>query len=52
MVYLGALGLRWSEVAGLKVGNVDFLRQKVTVKETVAEVNGRIHDADVKTDAS
>lgn len=53
MVYLaGVLGLRWSEVAGLKVGNIDFLRQKLTVTETVAEVNGQLQPADVKTDAS
>jgi integrase len=52
MVYLGAVGLRWSEVAGLKVRDIDFLRKRLTVRETVAEVNGHIHDADVKTDAS
>jgi integrase len=51
-IFLGALGLRWSEAAGLKVDNIDFLRNKPTVTQTVAEVNGRIHDADVKTDAS
>ena len=28
MIYLaGVLGLRWSEVAGLRVGRVDFLRR-------------------------
>jgi integrase len=53
MVYLGGvLGLRWSEVAGLKVGNIDFLRNKLTIDETVAEVDGRLQSADVKTDAS
>ncbi len=52
MVYLGALGLRWSEVVGLRVRNIDFLRRKLTVTETVAEVNGRLQPADVKTDES
>ena len=34
MVWLGAvLGLRWGEVAGLKVGSFDFLRGTVTVSE-------------------
>ena len=31
MVYLGVLGLRWGEVAGLRVGRLDFLRQTLTV---------------------
>jgi integrase len=36
MVWLGAvLGLRWSEVAGIRVGRVDFLQRTVTVAETV-----------------
>jgi integrase len=34
MVYVGAvLGLRWGEVAGLRVGSVDFLACRVTVAE-------------------
>jgi Site-specific recombinase XerC len=53
MIYLaGALGLRWSEIAGLRVRNIDFLRNKLTVTETVAEVNGHLLSADVKTDTS
>ncbi|HEX4219899.1 MAG TPA: hypothetical protein VHZ02_16095, partial [Acidimicrobiales bacterium] len=36
MVWIGAvLGLRWSEVAGIRVGKVDFLQRTVTVAETV-----------------
>jgi integrase len=36
MVWLGAvLGLRWSEVAGLRVGRVDFLKRTLTVAEAV-----------------
>src|SRR5438132_11293634 len=36
MVWLGAfLGLRWSEVAGLRVGQLDLLRRTVSVAEAV-----------------
>jgi integrase len=36
MVWLGVvLGLRWGEVAGLRVANVDLLRKTVTVAEQV-----------------
>jgi integrase len=53
MIFLaGVLGLRWSEVAGLRVGRVDFLRTTLAVVETCAEVEGRIMFADVKTPAS
>ena len=52
-IYLaGVLGLRWSEVAGLRVGSVDFLRRTLTVTETVAEVSGKLIAAPVKTPAS
>ncbi|HUP15929.1 MAG TPA: site-specific integrase [Acidimicrobiia bacterium] len=36
MIWLGAvLGLRWGEVAGLRVGYVDVLRKTVTIAEQV-----------------
>ncbi|MGH9132195.1 MAG: tyrosine-type recombinase/integrase [Acidimicrobiales bacterium] len=36
MVWLGAiLGMRWSEVAALRVGRVDLLRKELTVAETL-----------------
>lgn len=39
MVYLAAyLGLRWSEVGGLRVKRIDLLRRTVTVAETAAQV--------------
>jgi len=38
MVWLGALvGLRFSEVAGLRVGSIDFLRQSLSVTATVTK---------------
>ena len=53
MVYVaGVLGLRWSEVAGLRVGRIDFLRRTLEVAETCAEVEGKIVLADVKTRSS
>jgi len=43
MVYLGALlGLRLGEVAGLRVGRIDFDRQTLTVAESVGEASGRL----------
>jgi integrase len=53
MIYLGGVvGLRWSEVAGLRVGRVDFLGRSVTVAETLAEVEGRVMFAEPKSRAS
>ncbi len=53
MVYVaGVLGLRWSEVAGLRVGRVDLAERTVAVLETLAEVEGRVSFADVKSPAS
>ena len=53
MVYVaGVLGLRWSEVAGLRVGRVDLAERRLAVLETLAEVEGRVSFADVKSPAS
>ena len=53
MVYVaGVLGLRWSEVAGLRVRCVDVGNRTLTVKETLAEVDGKVAFADVKSPAS
>lgn len=50
MVYLaGVMGLRWSEIAGLRVGRLDLLSRTLTVAETAAQVGGF---SDVKTPAS
>jgi len=52
VVYIaGVLGLRWSEVAGLRVRHLDFLRRTLTVAETVAEVGGRLQPAATKSRA-
>ena len=53
LVYVaGVLGLRWSEVAGLRVRHVDFLRRTLQVSETISEVDGVMRREDVKTPAS
>lgn len=45
MIWLGAvLGLRWGEVAGLRVGNVDVLRKTVTISEQVTRGRGGAGD--------
>ena len=36
----GVLGLRWSEIAGLRVGRLDLLRRQLTIAETLAQVGG------------
>jgi integrase len=41
MVYVaGVLGLRWSEVVALRVCDVDFMRQTLTVSRAAPEVDG------------
>ncbi|MGZ6912902.1 MAG: site-specific integrase [Acidimicrobiia bacterium] len=53
MVYLaGVLGLRWSEVAGLRVSRIDLARKRLEISETCAEVDGKVVFADVKTRSS
>ena len=52
MVYLaGVLGLRWSEIAGLRVGRLDLMRRTLHVAETLSEVEGVVMAADVKSRA-
>lgn len=48
----GVLGLRFSELAGLQVGDIDFLRRRLTVSRTVAEIGGRLSVEDVKSPSS
>jgi integrase len=49
----GGLGLRWSEVIGLRPRDVDFLRRTISVRQTVEEVDGRVAVVEAtKSDAS
>lgn len=53
VIYLaGILGLRWSEVAGLRVGRINFFAKTLAVTETCAEVKGKLSFHDVKTKSS
>jgi integrase len=52
MVYLGAFGLRWGEVAGLRVDRLDFLRQTITIDgQRTRGLHGEMIDANPKTKA-
>jgi integrase len=52
-IYLaGAAGLRWSEMAGLRVGRVDLSARRLEVVETCAEVRGTVQFAAPKSKAS
>ena len=42
VLVLGFCGLRWGEVAALRVKRVDLLRRRLTVAESVTEVSGRL----------
>jgi integrase len=48
----GVLGLRFSEVAGLRVKRLDFLRRTLAIVETLAEVSGKLMFAEPKTKMS
>jgi integrase len=45
------VGLRWGELAGLRVRNVDLLRARIQVREQVTEVGGRAEWGPPKTRA-
>jgi integrase len=42
ILVLGFCGLRWGEMAALRVKRVDLLRRRLTVAESATEVNGRL----------
>lgn len=53
MIYVaGVLGLRWSEVAGLRVDRIDLTAHTLSVVETLAEVEGKVGFAEVKSPSS
>lgn len=45
-------GLRWSELAALKVTSLDLLKGVVQVRESLVEVNGRLCPGSTKTGAT
>jgi len=38
----GTVGLRWGEAIGLRVGDLDFVRRRVSIRQTVEEVSGHV----------
>lgn len=53
LIYMAAYtGLRWSELAGLKVSSVDLTKGEVLVNESLVEVNGRLLRGPTKTGKS
>ncbi len=52
MVYLAVLGLRWGEIAGLRVGQLDLVRRTLTVKtQRTRGEGGRMVEQSPKTRA-
>ena len=52
MAYLGAFGLRWGEIAGLRIDRLDFLRQTVVIDCQVTRgLHGEMIESDPKTKA-
>ncbi len=45
----GYTGMRWGELAGLRVANIDLLRGSVTVASTLTEVQGEVRLGPPKT---
>lgn len=46
---LALCGLRWSELSGLRVGDVDFAKRRLHVRHTVVEVGGVLHEGQPKS---
>ncbi len=49
VLVLAYTGLRWGEAAALRVGQVDLLRGRIEVVESVADVNGKLIIGEPKT---
>ncbi|WP_375474813.1 tyrosine-type recombinase/integrase [uncultured Jatrophihabitans sp.] len=42
ILVLAYCGLRWCELAALRVGSIDFLRRRLFISESMTEVHGRL----------
>lgn len=42
VLFLAYTGVRWGELAALRVGRLDLLRRRATIAESVTEVNGEL----------
>jgi integrase len=45
----GYMGLRWSELVGLRIQDVSLLERRLTVRNTVVELSGVLHEGPPKT---
>jgi integrase len=52
VLVLGYCGLRWGEAAALRVRNIDFLKGRLFVESSLAEVNGVVMFGTTKTHAT
>lgn len=52
VMLLGTAGLRWGEAAALRVGDIDFLKRRVTLHENAVTVGGDVHLGSLKSGKS
>lgn len=52
VLLLGTAGLRWGEAAALRVGDIDFLKRRVTLHENAVTVGGDVHLGTLKSGKS
>jgi len=52
VLLLGTAGLRWGEAAALRVGDVDFLKRRITLHENAVTVGGDVHLGTLKSGKS
>jgi len=48
VLFLAYTGLRWGELAGLRVGRLDLMRRRATIVETYVVVDGHVEASDPK----
>jgi integrase len=51
MAYFGAFGLRWGEIAGLRVSRLDFPKQTIIDHQVTRGLRGAMIESDPKTKA-
>ncbi|WP_418003362.1 tyrosine-type recombinase/integrase [Mycobacterium sp. PDNC021] len=49
VLLLGTVGPRWGEAAALRVGDIDFLKRRVTLHENAVTVGGSVHVGTLKS---
>jgi integrase len=49
VLLLGTAGLRWGEAAALRVGEVDFLRRRITLHQNAVTVGRKVHVGTLKS---